>query len=265
MAITETSICNQALMRMGQDLIDDIDGSDVLEEKCAVVFDQIRDEVLTMGPENGWKFAKMTYHGIDRESITIASIANSSTSGDITVTGTHALVVGDMVELTGDTGYDDTYVVTAISTTATFDVTATYVATGTGTAYWTSRKYAYRYAIPTSKKVVKTLVGGVELTDWVKRGVYILTNMEAEEVDMDIIQSITTVTLFPDHFVGVLVLKLAIALHYNLTQDLNAIQLLFAELDLAMPKAIAMDEKEKYAQEYSDSWVAAGNITDTIE
>jgi hypothetical protein len=250
---------------MGQDLIDDIDGTDVLEEKCALIYDQVRDEVLVMGPENGWKFAKRTYHGIDRDSITITSIANSSTSGDITITGTHALVVGDMVELDGDTGYDDEYDVTAISTTATFDVTATFVATGTGTAYWTSEEYEYRYAIPTSKKVVKVSVGGVELTDWIKRGAYILTNEESEEVDMDIIQAITDVTLFPDHFVKVLVLKLAIALHYNLTQDLNAIQLLHAELDLALPKAIAMDEKQKYNQEYSSSWVDAGNVTDTIE
>ena len=103
------------------------------------------------------------------------------------------------------------------------------------------------------------------MTDWVKRGVYILTNQESSEVDMDIIQSITTVTLFPDYFVKVLVLKLAIALHYNITQDLKAIQLLAAELDLAMPKAIAMDEAEKYVQEYSTSWVDAGNVTSTLE
>ena len=59
-------------------------------------------------------------------------------SGDITITGTHALIVGDMVTLSGSTGYDGDYVVTAISTTTTFDVTATFVATGTGTAKWTS-------------------------------------------------------------------------------------------------------------------------------
>ncbi len=257
MAASETAIANLALQKQGQSQIDSIDGTDVLSVKVNLIYDQERDELLISGPELGWKFAKRTYHGIDRDSITIASIAQNGT--DITVTGTHALAVGDMVELTGDTGYDGTYDVTAISTTATFDVTATFVATGTGTGKWTSEEFAYRYLIPTSKKVVKVKVGGIELTDWTERGVYVVTNLEDGEVDMDIIQSITTVTLFPEWFVKVLVLKIAIELHYNLTQDLRAIQLLVQELDLAMAKAIAMDERGKYVKEGSQSWQEVGN------
>ena len=259
MATSETSIANLALQKQGQSQIDSIDGTDALSVKVNLIYDQERDELLISGPELGWKFAKRTYHGIDRDSIIIASIADSSTDGDITITGTHALAVGDMVELTGDTGYDGTYDVTAISTTTTFDVTATFVATGTGTGKWTSEEFAYRYAIPTSKKVVAVKVGGIQLTDWTERGVYIVTNLEDGEVDMDIIQAITTVTLFPDWFVKVLVLKIAIELHYNLTQDLKAIQLLAQELDLAMSKAIAMDERGKYVKEFSTSWQEVGN------
>jgi len=269
MAASETAICNLSLMRMGQSLIDDMDGTEVNEKKCAAIFDQIRDETLVDGPEIGWKFAHRTYHGIDDHSATVSSIAVLVAASTITVTtaASHGLVAGDMVELAGDTGYDDTYDVVSVvdaSPTFTFVVAATFVATGTGTAHWRSEEYSYRYAIPTSKKVVKVKVGGIELTDWTKRGTNIVTNMEDEEVDMDIVQAITDVTLFPEHFVRVLVLKLAIALHYNMTQDLKAIQLLAIELDLAMPKAIAMDEREKYVKESSNSWAEVGN-TQEIE
>lgn len=264
MAATETAIANLALMRLGHELIADIDGGEVLEEKCAVYYDQVRDELLAEGPLLGWKFAKTTYHGIDAHSATVSSIAVLVAGSTITVTtsASHGLVAGDMVELDGDTGYDDTYDVISVvdtSPTFTFAVAATFVATGTGTAHWRSESYAYRYAIPTSKKVIAAKVGGIELPDWLKRGAYVLTNMESEEVDIDIVQSITTVTLFPDHFVRVLSLKLAIELAYNITQDMKIVDKLDLALDVALPKAIAVDERQKYVQESSESWQEVGN------
>ena len=260
MASTETVIANLSLLKMGQSPIDDIDGTDVLSVKCNLIFDQTRDELLTMGPEDGWKFAKRTYHGIDRESFTITGFASASAT-TTTVTATHTLVAGDMVTITGTTNYDGTYDVESVSTTVSFVITKTYVADdATGTAYWTSEDYGYRYAVPTCKKVVAVKSGGVELPDWVRIGDYILTNQEDTDVDMEIVQSITTVTLFPDHFVRVFVLMMAIQLHYNLTQDLKAIQLLGQELDLAMPKAIAQDERQKYTQLKDTSWVDAGRM-----
>ena len=250
---------------MGQSTIDSIDGTDTLSVKVNAMFDQARDELLENGPENGWKFSRRTYHGIDDHSATVSSIAVLVAATTITVTtsASHGLVAGDKVELAGDTGYDDTYNVVSVvdaAETYTFVVPATFVATGTGTAHWRSERYAYRYAIPTSAAVLAVKVGGLELTDWTKDGAYILTNQESDEVDMDIVSALTTVvTSWPAHFVRVFVLKLAIALHYSLTQDLKAIQLLALELDLAMPKAIAMDERQKYVQEASMSWQEVGN------
>ncbi len=265
MALTETVICNLALQKMGQALIDDIDGTSVNELKCANIYDQVRDELLVEGPELGWKFAKRTVHGIDRESFTITAFA-SATSTTTTVTATHTLLAGDRVVITGTTSYDGTYDVVSISTTVSFVITKAFVADdATGTAYWGSERYGYRYAVPTSKKVVATKVGGIELTDWIEWGTYILTNLEDTEVDMDIVQAITTVTLFPDHFVKVLTLKMAIELHYSMTQDLKAIQQLAFELDRAMPKAIAMDERKKYVKESSSSWVDIGHTQETLE
>ncbi len=267
MATSETIIANLALYRMGQSTIDSIDGTDTLSVKVNAIFDQSRDELLENGPENGWRFSRRMYHGIDNDSATITAFENLVTDTTTTVTATHALVAGDMVIIAGTTNYDGTYDVVSVSTTVSFVITKAFVADdATGTADWTSERYAYRYAIPTSSTVLAVKVGGIELTDWIKEGTYILTNLESDEVDMDIVSSLTTtVTSWPAHFVRVLVLKLAIALHYSMTQDLKAIQLLAQELDLAMPKAIAMDERQKYVKEFSESWQEAGNITNMIE
>jgi hypothetical protein len=265
MATTETAICNQALLKMGQQPIDDIDGTDAIEEKCAIIFDETRDETLIDGPKDGWEFAKMTYHDIDRESFTITAFAQA-TATTTTVTATHTLVAGDKVEISGTTNYDGYYKVESVSTTVSFVITKTFVADdATGTAYWTSDEFRYRYAIPTSLSTLKVMSGGIELTDWKERGSYALTNMESTEVDMLILQAITDVTLFPSYFVKLLVLNLAIELHYNLTQDLNAIQLLERERDRKKPKAIGMDERKKYNREKSTAWVDAGHVSDTLE
>ncbi len=269
MATSETVIANLALYRMGQSTIDSIDDTtDVLSVKVNALYDQSRDELQQSGPELGWKFCRRRYSGIDDESMTITSIAELVADTTITVTATHTLVVGDMVELDGDTGYDDTYEVISVTTTVSFVVAATFVATGTGTAHWRSNDYTYRYLIPSTPtvlKVVKAKVGGIELTDWLEEGGYVLTNMESEEIDLDIVQQITTTTKFPPLFTRALVLKLAIELHYNLTQDLKAIQLLENDFDIAIHKAIAMDERGKYVKEFSSSWQDMGNTQELIE
>ena len=51
---------------------------------------------------------------------------------DITISANNTMEVGDPVSLLGGTGYDDVYIVTAVTAT-TFDVTAAFVADGTGT------------------------------------------------------------------------------------------------------------------------------------
>ena len=263
MATDSTAICNLSLARMGQELIDDIDGTDILEEKCKLLYSQCLEEVTTMGPELGWKFARRRKR-LDREEMSITAIA-LLTATTVTVTTAHTLVEGDLVVIDDTTSYDGEYEVLSVTGTTSFTITATFVATETGTAYWTSSEYSYRYTMPTSLRIVSVQSGGVEVTDWVREGVFLLTNYSDTDLDIIYVQSITTTTLFPPHFTRVLVLYLAIALHYNITQDLKAIQLLAQEYDYAMSKAIAMDEREKYVKEFSSSWVDIGNKTDTIE
>ena len=263
MAATETAVVNLSLMKMGQAVISSISGADIISVKCNTVFAQCRDELLISGPKKGWKFARTTYHGIDVNSYAITAFASASAT-TTTVTATHGLVAGDMVTIDGTANYDGDYNVVSVSTTVSFVITKVFVATETGAAYWTSENYLYRYAVPACKGVKSVTVGGVELTDWVREGNWIYTNKEADEVDMTYIKAITDVTLFPDWFVKVLALKLAIELSYNLTQDLKAIQLFGQELDLAMDKAIAMDETEKYVKESSSSWQTAGRTTEVL-
>jgi hypothetical protein len=267
MAADSTAICNLALNRMGQPTIDSISGTDVLEEKCNLIYTQMLEELLTEGPEKGWKFARRRYHGTDDHNITITAFADGG-SGEVDVTATaHGLVVGDMVEIDGTTNYDGTYDVVGSADANTFSVVATFVADdATGTAHWRSEEYTYRYAIPSScLQVLKVQVGGIELTDWEREDDYIMTNQESAEIDIIYIYNETTTTKFPPQFTRVLVLKIAVQLHYNLTQDLNAIQALEFDLQKAMSKAWGMDGREQYVQEYSNSWQNAGHTTDFLE
>jgi hypothetical protein len=264
---TEVQIYNLALLKMGEASASATTDDTVAVNACETAWPLVLAETLNSGPKKGWRFARRRYNGIDRDSITITSIANSSTSGDITVTGTHALIVGDMVELDDDTGYDDTYDVTAISTTTTFDVTATFVATGTGTAYWVSEEYSYRYACPTCTKVTSVNVGGVELTDWVREGSWILTNGEDEEVDIQYIlhPDDVTVTNIPNHIVDILWRKLAVHLAYKIVQDRTLGDRWTEELETVyLRRAIAMDAREHYVEEENHYWVEAGRSSTVI-
>lgn len=259
---TKAQIINKTMIDLGEKILTDADvetPSTNPSKVASAAWDIILPEMLNSGPEKGWKFAVRKFHGIDRDSITIASIAQNGT--DITITGTHTLLAGDMVILE-DTGYDDTYDVTAISTTATFDVTATFVATGTGTGYWTSEEFANRFARPTSTRIVKVSVGGIEITDWERQGEFILTNQASDEVDMDYILHADDVTIanFPPHFVDVMWRRLSAALAFKLVQNRQLSEDKLTALErIYIPRAIGMDNREIYEKEFDNSWQETGH------
>jgi len=68
-------------------------------------------------------------------SVSISSVANPG-GGAIRVqtSAAHGFAFGDPVAIVGSSAYDDIYIITAISDTTHFDVTATYSATDTGFA-----------------------------------------------------------------------------------------------------------------------------------
>lgn len=263
MATTKTSIANVAMTRLGEAVFTDVDtdGTNPADVVNAI-WDYVLEQTLFNGPEEGWKFARRRFHGIDRDSSTITAFADLVTDTTTTVTATHTLLAGDQVEITGTTSYDGTYDVVSVSTTVSFVITAAFVADdATGTAKWTSQAFAYRFARPTSTRVTNVQVGGIEIMDWVREGSFILTNQKDTEVDMLYVLDPGSVTIanFPMHFVDVLQRRLASHLAYDLVQNLTFQQQLITELEqIYLPRAIGMDNREQYVLEKSTSWIDAG-------
>lgn len=261
MAVTKTKIANKTMIDLGEALFDDVDTDGTTPaDVFNAAWDIILTEMLNSGPEKGWKFAVRKYHGIDRDSVDITALAQAS-STTTTVTGTHTLLAGDMVTL-DDTNIDDTYDVNSVSTTVSFVVTAVFTADDTGTAYWTSEEFAYRFARPTSTRIVKVSVGGTEITDWIRQGEFILTNQESSEVDMDYIQHADNVTIanFPPHFVDVMWRRLSAALAFQLVQNRQLAEDKLTALErIYLPRAIGMDNREIYEKEFDNSWQETGH------
>lgn len=268
MATTQTSIANQAMVRIGEATFTDVATDDTAPSREIIaIWDEVLADVMDMGPEKGWRFARRTFHGIDRDSIAITALAELVADTTTTVTGTHTLIAGDMVTL-DDTNIDGTYDVNSVSTTVSFAIDAVFVATDTGTAYWTSERFEYRYSRPTCTRVTTVRVGGIELTDWERTGDWILTNMESDEVDMDYILAAGSVTVanIPSHIIQVLWRKLAIHVLYARAQNQRLQDRLTEELEeVYLPRAIGIDSKELYVQEQSDAWTAAGHTTTILE
>ena len=258
------------MLKVGESIFTNVDtDGTATADKVNAIWDLSLEDILDGGPEKGWRFANRTYHGIDRDEIAITALAQAS-STTTTVTGTHTLIAGDNVTLGTDLNLAGTYNVNSISTTVSFVITATFTATDTGTAYWTSEEFAYRFARPTSTRVTSVKVGGVELRDWIRKGSWILTNQEDTEVDMDYIYGHAAATLdvanFPAHFVNALRMKLASDLAYDLVQN-SALgdRILQEYLEITLPRAIGMDNREIYVQEKSSSWADAGHTRTVIE
>ncbi len=270
MATSKTSIANWAMLKVGEAIFTNVDtDGTATADKVNAIWDLSLEDILDSGPEKGWRFANRTFHGIDRDEIAVTALAQAS-STTTTVTGTHALIAGDRVTLGTDLNLAGTYDVNSISTTVSFVITATFTATDTGTAYWTSGEFAYRFARPTCTRITSVKVGGVEITDWLRKGSWILTNLEDTEVDMDYIYGHAAATLdianFPAHFVNALRMKLASDLAYDLVQNSALGDRLLQEYEaITLPRAIGMDNREIYVREVSHSWRDAGHTKQTIE
>jgi hypothetical protein len=129
--------------------------------------------------------------------------------------------------------------------------------------------FEYQFEIPSEPfclRMVAVKVGDVELTDWERQGDYILTSEEDEEVDMLYISRETDAGKFPPHFVTVLYTMMAAQLAYRLKESSKHYERITMELEqVVLPRAIAMDEQERYVQEESTSWVNIGRSVDTLE
>jgi hypothetical protein len=127
--------------------------------------------------------------------------------------------------------------------------------------------YEYRYKLPDDfLRATSVKTEGTEITDWVRKGQYILTNQEDTEIELEYVKRVTVTGLFPPHFIKVLYYMLAYHLAYDIVQNKNHANDILQELQLVvLPKAIGLDEQDQYVQEESTSWIDIGRSTSVLE
>jgi hypothetical protein len=130
----------------------------------------------------------------------------------------------------------------------------------------TNTRFEYRYALPADfLRIEGVYVGGLEVTDWERKGQFILTNQESDEIVLDYLKRVTNTGLFPPYFTNYFYLSIAYHLSYNLVQNKRHSNALFEEVRIAKRIALTSDEQDRYIQESSSSWVDIGNSTSTLE
>ncbi|KKN78795.1 hypothetical protein LCGC14_0345670 [marine sediment metagenome] len=262
---TKLGIYNLALSRLGQNRLAKINADVENRRKLDNVYDETLGQLLTSGPEKGWKFARKTGIGINRDSSSIAAFSDySSIVADTTLVTTdtaHTLITGNDAEIDDTSNFDGDYLRVVVISPSQFYLTDTAFSTNdaTGTVFWISNNFRYRYRIPKdSLRVTSVNVGGIEITDWEEEEGFILTNMESITVYIDYIKLVTNTGLFPFYFTKVLYLSLAVELSDNITKSVAKTERLEEKLEKAMSKAEGLDEQKKYVREVSTSWVDAG-------
>jgi len=256
---TQLQIFNRTLIRLGELPLTSVTDDTDTARKISAIYPTVLSELTAQGPEKGWKFARRRQQ-IDVDSSAITAFADAGSDVTTVTSAAHGLLDGDSTIVTGTTSYDGEYVITYVSASQ-YKIGKTFVADdATGTSTWTSGRFQYRFTMPDSLRIASIQVAGIEINDWVREGRYILTNMSCDNVDVAYVMDVTDESLFPPHFVKVLWLTLAVELTYDIIQSSAHSERLINELEqLALPRAIAMDEQEKYEQEESNSWVDAGN------
>jgi len=127
-------------------------------------------------------------------------------------------------------------------------------------------QYDYRYKLPDDLlRIDRVHADGMDYTDWVRQGQYILTNQVDDEINLNYVKRVTITGLFPPHFIKVLYTMLAFELAFNIVKNTNLANSLYAELKSSvLPKAIAMDERDQYVEEENHAWIDAGRRTTVL-
>ena len=127
--------------------------------------------------------------------------------------------------------------------------------------------FEYRFKLPEDFiRAATVYTDSAVITDWVRKGQYLLTNQEDSTITLDYVKRVTVTGLFPPHFIKVLYYMLAYQLAYDIVQNKNHANDILQELEFrVMPKAIGLDEQDQYVQEDSTSWIDMGRSTSTLE
>lgn len=263
---TKTNIANLVAVRIGLAVFSDVDSDGTTPaDEFNAVWNAVLEDTLGLGPEEGWEFARWSVSdvNVDNTAITVFADYSGTVAGTVkAISEGHQLVTGDLDTIKdGSIGaYDNDYIITRIDDDSYY-FTATFATTETATSQWTSKRFAFRYARPTSIRVTEVYDGGAVVPDWIRKGNWILTNLVEDDVEMDYIRAVAdlTITDFPPHFVEVLWRKMAIHMLYVRTQNQRLQDRLTEELEeVYLPQAIGMDAREQFVREADHSWVLAG-------
>jgi hypothetical protein len=261
---TKLGIYNLVLTELGERRLSALNDDNENRRKIDAVYDQKLEETETSGPEKGWRFLRKRNVAVDRESATIVAISDYNS----TVTGMtkfktktpHNLVTGNDIEIDGTTNYDADYSEVVVLSATEFYCDVDYIADdATGSVYWASDSFRYRYKIPSeTRRVTKVCVSGLELTDWFEEDGYIFTNQEDETIYLNYLKKATEPGIYPSYFTKVFVLSMAYDLCYPLTKSSAHMERIGNKLEKATYRAIALDEQKQYVEEESNSWAEAG-------
>jgi hypothetical protein len=259
------------MVRIGEALFTDVDtDGTVPANEFNAIWDLVLEANLGIGPEKGWEFAKWNVTDVDVDStdITLTADYSGTVAGTTLVTSiAHGLLAGDQTVITG-TSIDGQYKATKL-TDDTFYVPAAFTSPdSSGSSQWTSTLYNYRYLRPTSIAVTDVLVSGRAVTDWTRKGNWILTSISGTTIDMNYtkVPADLVITQIPAHFNEVQWRQMAIHMLYSRSQNSALQNRLTEEIEtIYLPRAIGVDAREQYIQEQSNAWVNAGHNTTVLE
>lgn len=258
---SEIQIYNLALIKFGE-----ATGSATTEDTVPInlletLFPLATAEALNMGPEKGWHFAQWEVSGVNVDNAAITAFATATATTTTVTSMSHGLITGDLATISETTNYNGDFTITKTGDNS-FTIVKAFVADdATGTVQWTSKKRLYRYARPTCTRVTGVFNDGSELRDWTRKGEWILTSLDAVDVEMDIVRHFDDLTVenYPDHFVKVVAWKLAEHITYSVTQSLALGQQILAELEnIYLPRAMKMDSHSEFVEEGNHNWAEAG-------
>lgn len=280
MADTPTHVVNKALIKIGENKVNSIDGTEERAVKAKDIYEGLRDELIGSHP---WKFAtkrtRLKAAGILDCSSIIVTITDASPD-TIVLSATESFVtagfeLGDRVHVSGsdnNNGFFDVSLVTApVALTLTLDsneeITAETLTLDTDLKLYLSpsHKYDFKYSKPSDAiRIDSVNEYGTDMAEphWEEEGAYIVTSeLDArDQIDIVYMKQIIDTTKMPVEFVNAWAAYLAAELAQTLSGKRTLRADLFNEMDVHLDRAYERNamRDNKDRSKRRTSWQKAG-------
>lgn len=266
MTVTETNIANSALIKIGADMIDDID--EVIVNKsvnqCREQFSKIRDEVLRAHPWNS-AMRRSKLQG------NIVTITNATTGDPVAITASNDFEDNDHItiaDVVGMTELNALSFLVANATSVTFDLQDEDGNNVDGSAYTpytsggTARlspafQYEYQYKLPTNAlRVIRHMdpVDPDKDYEYKIEGNYLLT--DEDEAYVRWIVKLTDPDKWDSLLREAVALRLAVDLAYSLSGNRSLVDTMKGLYDDKISEAASIDGQEGTLDVVSeDEWI----------